>query len=181
MRGEARIGGGGESGFTLVELLVSLLLFALISLAGVGLVETIIGVQQRTENRAERLSEIERALYLLSADIEQLSTGPLVDGGTLLFTRGSAAGDYPVSYRYAGGALYRAVDSRELPVVNGVSGMQLRFFKNGAWTQTPLTEEDPARPSALELTMQLAPRPGTTAGSVRRVIELPDEREPGEP
>ncbi|MGB3738435.1 MAG: prepilin-type N-terminal cleavage/methylation domain-containing protein [Pontixanthobacter sp.] len=166
----------GDSGFTLVELLVSLLLFALISLAGVGLVETVIGVQQRTETRAERLSEIQRALYLLGADIEQLSSGPLIENGSLLFTRGSAAGDYPVVYRYADGMLYRQAGTRELPMVAGVGGLSLRFFKNGAWTNTPFTQDDMARPKAIELTLQLAPLPGQTAGPVRRVIELPDER-----
>ena len=166
----------GESGFTLVELLVSLALFALISLAGVGLIETIIGVQQRTENRAERLSEIQRALYLLNADIEQLSSGPLIEDGSLLFTRGSAAGDYPVIYRYVDGALYRQAGTRELPMVEGVGGLSLRFFKNGVWTATPFTQDDTSRPKAIEMTLQLAPSPGRTAGFVRRVIELPDER-----
>lgn len=164
-----------SSGFTLVELLVSLVLFALISLAGVSLVETVIGVQQRTETRSQRLSEIQRALYLLTADIEQLSSGPLIEGGTLLFTRSSAAGDYPVVYRFAGGALYRQAGENNLPALSGVAGLQLRFFKNGAWTQTPTTPEDTARPEAVEVVLELTPSPGESAGVVRRVIELPDE------
>lgn len=165
------------NGFTLVELLVSLLLFALISLAGVGLVETLIGVQQRTETRSERLSQVQRAMYLLSADIEQVSSGPFIDGGALLFTRGSAVGDYPVIYRYADGALYRRANNRELPVLNGLADLRLRFFKNGAWTQTPVTQDDMARPDAVELTVELTAQPGQSAGPVRRVIELPDERQ----
>lgn len=164
-----------SSGFTLVELLVSLLLFALISLAGVGLVETLVGVQQRTEGRSERLSQVQRALYLVTADIEQLSSGPLIDGGTMIFTRSSAVGDYPVVYRFADGALYRQTGETELPILLGVTGMGLRFYKNSAWTSTPVTPEDIARPKAVELTLELAPQPGQTAGPVRRVIELPDE------
>lgn len=166
----------GSGGFTLVELLVSLLLFALISLAGVGLVETVIGVQQRTETRSQRLSDVQRALYLLTADIEQLSSGPLIDGGTLLFTRSSAAGDYPIVYRFADGSLFRQAGETDLPVLSGVAGLRLQFFKNGAWTQTPITQEDIARPKAVEVTLELAQRPGESAGPVRRVIELPDER-----
>lgn len=165
-----------SGGFTLVELLVSLLLFALISLAGVGLVETVIGVQQRTETRSQRLSEIQRALYLLTADIEQLSSGPLIDEGTLVFTRSSAAGDYPVVYRFAKGVLFRQAGETELPVLNGVSDLRLRFFKNGVWTQNPVTQDDTTRSKAVEVTLELAPQPGETVGPVRRVIELPDER-----
>ncbi len=165
-----------ESGFTLVELLVSLLLFALISLAGVGLVETVIGVQQRTEARSERLSQVQRALYLVQADIEQMAAGPLIENGALMLTRASAAGDYPVVYRFGGDALYRQAADRELPLVDGVGAMQLRFFKNGAWTASPFSEEDLSRPQAIELNLQLLPAPGRTAGPVRRVIELPDER-----
>lgn len=176
MSGAVSARANDSSGFTLVELLVSLLLFALISLAGVGLVETVIGVQQRTETRSQRLSELQRALYLLTADIEQLSSGPLIEGGALLFTRSSAAGDYPVIYRFANGALFRQAGETELPVLNGVAGLRLRFFKNDAWTQTPFTLEDTARPRAVEVTLELAPRPGESAGPVRRVIELPDER-----
>ncbi|OBX19801.1 hypothetical protein A9995_04370 [Erythrobacter sp. QSSC1-22B] len=164
-----------SGGFTLVELLVSLLLFALISLAGVGLVETVIGVQQRTEGRSERLSELQRVLYLVTADIEQLSSGPLIEGGTMVFTRSSAVGDYPVVYRFADGALYRQTGDTELPILMGVAGMGLRFYKNGAWTVTPVTQEDPVRPEAVELILELAPQPSQTAGPVRRLIELPDE------
>lgn len=169
-------GDHASSGFTLVELLVSLVIFALISLAGVGLVETVIEVQQRTKARSERLAEIQRALYLVGADFEQLSRGPVDQDGAIAFTRSSAQGDYPVVYRFAEGALYRRAADLELPVLSGVERLNLRFFKDGAWTSQPMTEENPARPKAIELTMMLSRLPQTTGGPVRRVIELPDER-----
>lgn len=169
-------GDPASSGFTLVELLVSLVLFALISLAGVGLVETVIGVQQRTEARSERLAEIQRALYLIAADFEQLARGPLEEAGAITFTRSSAGGDYPVVYRLSGGSLYRRAADLELPVLSAVERVDLRFFKDGAWTTTPVTEESPARPQAIELTLMLAGQPDQTGGPVRRIIELPDQR-----
>lgn len=164
-----------DEGFTLVELLVSLLLFALISLAGVGLVETVIGVQQRTESRGERLAEIQRAFHLITADIGQVSTGPFIDGGTIAFTRNSSAGDYPVIYRYADATLYRQTGEAELPIIEGVNGMTFRFYKEeGGWTNVPFTEQDPSRPKAVELTLSLIRRPNETGGPVRRIVELPD-------
>lgn len=166
----------GSSGFTLIELLISLLLFALISLAGVALVETVIGVQQRTEARSERLAEIQRALYLITSDFEQLSGGPLDQDGAVAFARSSASGDYAVVYRLAGGSLLRRAADLELPVLGDVADIRLRFFKNGAWTAVPVTIDSPARPKAVELTLMLARRPNETGGPVRRVIELPDQK-----
>lgn len=175
MTGMPATGDHASSGFTLVELLVSLVLFALISLAGVGLVETVIGVQQRTEARSERLAEIQRALYLITADYEQLSRGPLDGNGAIAFTRSSAGGDYPVVYQLLGGSLYRHAAELELPILSGVERVDLRFFKDGAWTTTPVTQDSPTRPRAVELTLMLARRPNQTGGPVRRVIELPDQ------
>ena len=164
-----------DSGFTLVELLVSLLLFALISLAGVGLVETVIGVQERTESRGDRLAEIQRAFYLITSDLEQIASGPFIENETIAFTRSSAAGDYPVIYRYDGTALYRQVSATEFAVLDGVNGLGLRFFKQGVWTDNPFSDEDTSRPKAVEITLMLTRRANETGGPVRRVIELPDQ------
>jgi general secretion pathway protein J len=164
-----------SGGFTLVELLISLLLFALISLAGVGLVETVIGVQDRTELRSDRLAEIQRALFLITADFEQLSAGPLSEGDAVMFTRGSTIGDYPVIYRLAEGSLYRQAGSAESPILGGIEAFNVRYLKSGVWTGDAITKDSPARPKAVELTLILAQRPNETSGPVRRVIELPDE------
>ena len=169
-------GAKGDDGFTLVELLVSLLLFALISLAGVGLIQTMVGVQERTDNRTDRLTTIQRAFVLITADVEQVSQGPFIDDGVLAFTRGSRSGDYPVIYRFAGATLYRETGGGEFPVLEGVQGMALRYWKNDAWTATPFTERDLARPDAVEIVIALAGARGFAGGTVRRVIELPDER-----
>lgn len=163
----------GSAGFTLIELLVSLALFALISLAGVRLVETIVGVQQRSAGRAERLGEVQRAIYLVTADFEQLTAGPERDGDRVRFTRGSGEGGYDVSYRFAGQALHRIASGTDRAVLTSLSASNWRFLKDGAWTDQPVTRERKDRPRAIELTIELQPGPGRMAGTLRRVIELP--------
>lgn len=171
-RGEAT---RGERGFTLIELLVSLAIFALISLAGAQLIQTLIGVQGGTERRGDRLSEVQRGLFLVSADFEQLSAGPELAEGAVAFTRGGRAGDYPVAYRFAQGALLRTVGGADQALVTGLDGATIRFLKNGAWQTAPVTDDDKTRPRAVEIVLDLAVRPGVTGGPVRRVIELPAE------
>lgn len=165
----------GSAGFTLVELLVSLLLFALISLAGVGLVETVIRVQERTEGRGERLAEIQRARFLLAADLEQIVAGPVMEEETFTFLRGSAAGPYRVAYRFADGTLFREAGTVAAPMLSGLSQFSLRYLKADGWTTQLATEEDPSRPRAVELGFALQARPGQAAGRLRQIVELPQE------
>lgn len=178
----------GAAGFTLIEMLVALALFALISLAGVSLVDTIIGVQQRVEGRAERLAEVQRAVYLITADFEQLTSGPVKDEAGVRIARASATGAYPVSYRFASGALWRRTGDSERVLLPELASVSWRFLHDGAWTSeatipaaaSPVavlpgaaSGAERERPSAVELTIALASTGRGPRGSVRRVIELP--------
>lgn len=178
----------GAAGFTLIEMLVALALFALISLAGVSLVDTVIGVQQRVEGRAERLAEAQRAVYLITADFEQMTSGPVRDEYEVRIGRASAAGTYPVTYRFADGALLRRTGDTERVLLPELASVSWRFLHDGAWTSEAtnpaaaptaavlpgaVSGAERERPRAVELTIALAgTRPGPR-GSVRRVIELP--------
>jgi general secretion pathway protein J len=164
-----------SAGFTLIELLVSLALFALISLAGVGLVETVVGVQQRTDSRAGRLAEVQRALHLITADFAQLTAGPRRDGASVRLDRASGAGDYSVSYRSAADGLHRIANGVDRTILRDAGSVQWRFFRDGAWQDQPTSESLPQRPGAIELVLQLQSGPNRTGGTVRRVVELPAE------
>lgn len=60
-----------DAGFTLVELLVALTIFALLSAAGVTLLSFSVRAQEAAEERLARLSEIRRAGALLTSDLAQ--------------------------------------------------------------------------------------------------------------
>ena len=163
------------AGFTLIEVMVSLLLFALISLAGINLIETVLGVQHRTEGRAERVSQIDRALFLVTADCEQLTGGPRLESDTVSLTRAGADHEHTVVYRFFGGSLHRSVDGTDREILGGLANANWRFYKSGkGWAALPSTQDDPSRPRAVELTATLAPQPNAVSGPLRRVIVLPE-------
>ena len=180
-----------ETGFTLIEVVISLALFALISVAGLALVDAIVRVEERTAGRLERLGQLHRAMYVLSRDLEQSSVGSLeeiADG--VRFERqlgGLDQAGRAISYSLRGGSLYRIVGAEAAGtsqlLVSGVSSARWSFFLVGrGWeNDIPLDERSqPLRPSAIAVEIMLD---GASApsGSLRRVAELPLPSLPGQP
>lgn len=176
----------GEAGFTLVELLVSLGLFALIAVAGVALVDGIIGIQARTATRLDRLDAIERTMFVVQSDLDQVTSGAISGGGETLFLHRAAPGiggvAIQVRYRTVGGVLLREGAGRVQPVLAGVAGARFRFFDGRAWVDRwPVTPPEPNTPPpwprAISLEMRLGGE-GVAGGVLRRVVALPAEPEP---
>lgn len=166
-----------QAGFTLLELMISLGLFALIAVAGLGLVEGIIRVQGRTEIRFDRLADLQRAMFVVSSDVEQIARGPISGGGQKLdFTRaapGFGGPAIPLQYSLANGNLVRGSGARVQTVLIGVAGVRWRFW-DGAWVNRwPIdAEHKDDWPRAIEIEMRVAGT-GATPGSLRRVIAIP--------
>ncbi len=162
-----------SAGFTLIELLVALVLFALISLAGLSLVEAMVRLERGSSGRLERLADVQRALFLVGADFGQLVEGPDRTAQGIVFRRLAGDGTHYLLYRADQAGLHRVTDGTDRLLLGGVGHINWRFAKHGGWTGEPRSRSDAERPSAVELTFQVQGEAGGAAGPVRRVIELP--------
>jgi general secretion pathway protein J len=167
----------GEGGFTLIELMISLGLFALIAVAGVTLVDSILSVQGRTEKRLDRIAEVQRAMFVVDSDFDQLAAGRVQgDGGQVNFTRAAPGLGGPpiaVSYALANGVFVRTVAGRPQQVLAGVQAARWRYFDGGwldAWPPDPERVDAWPRAVAVELAISA---PSGMGGAVRRVVTLP--------
>ena len=66
-------------GFTLLEILIALFIFSIISLMLVVALRTVINAQSGTEGKAEHLRTLQMALLIMSRDIEQAVDRPIVN------------------------------------------------------------------------------------------------------
>lgn len=176
--------GEAEAGFTLIELMISLALFGLIALAGLALVDSLMGIRDRTEGRLDRLAEVQRAMYVIDNDLAQISPGTLEgDSATVSFNRPlAAAGGLPVriDYQLGAGTLLRGFRGRGLPqgaqrMLQGVSAVRWSYYRpDMGWVDRwpPAPELAKQWPAAVAADIVLAPG-GTVNGSLRRVVPLP--------
>lgn len=170
-----------EAGFTLIEMLISLALFALIAAAGMALVESILRVQARTAGRLERLGDVQRAMFVLANDLGQIAGGEVKGEGTSIsFFRPLAASlgqPQPVAYTLSNGLLGRMVSGAGAQaLLGGVAGVRWRYFaKDGGWQDRwpPNEARKGERPEAIEVQVTLAPGPNRPAGTLRRIVALP--------
>lgn len=172
-----------EAGFTLIELMISLALFALIAVAGLALVDSVLGVQERTDGRLDRLASLQRAMLVVGSDLEQIARGDLKgDGAGVTFTRAAPGIGGPpigVNYGLSGGILTRSAGGATQALLPGVGGLRWRFY-DGGWLDRWPSSEAAARvwPRAVELELTLAEEVAPQ-GTLRRVVLLPVRPEEG--
>lgn len=186
-----------RAGFTLVEVLIALALFALIGVAGFTLLNSVLRTQGATESRLDRMAEIQRAMLVVTSDLDQLA-GSTAGGGSALSIRKFDAGGEVVAIRYdlAENTLTRTVagpgGERVQTLITRVSDARWTFHqRKGAWldvwplprppqpaSASPastapkrLVPDDGLTAIALDLTLDgIDGRPGAT---VRRLVSIP--------
>lgn len=72
--------GKKRHGFTLVEILVALFIFAVLGLIGTQLVSRVTQQQGQLAERGARLTELQRAMQILKRDFMQIQNRPIRDG-----------------------------------------------------------------------------------------------------
>lgn len=68
-----------NKGFTLIEILIALFIFAILSIILMTALRTVINAQSGSENKAQRLRQTQMALLIMSRDIEQMVNRPVVN------------------------------------------------------------------------------------------------------
>ena len=184
----------GRNGFTLIEVIIALSLFALIGVAGFSMLSGVLQTQERTDGRLRRLSDIQRAVFVISADLDQISGRIEGDGSSLTFQKTDLSGR-PVVVRYGlrGPQLFRTVSGplgeRDQTILNGVQSLSWTYHQRGlGWSPTPPPPPTPVDPLAPPGLVPPPPPPPVQAvamdlrllgvdgreATLRRVIRTPE-------
>lgn len=184
-----------ESGFTLVEMLVAMTIFAILAAAGVAILRASVDTQAAVDRRLGEIGEIARLQASLANDLGQAVDRQTRDGqtsrpafvgepGRMAFVRSGWTNldDAPrsslqrVEWRIAEGGLARIGHRRIDGANDGAAAVfardstaAFRFREaNGTWSATYLSTDEHPLPAAVEVVVK--PR---AASAVTVVVALP--------
>ena len=153
-----------DAGVSLVEVLVSLAIFAMIGVAGLAVLNTVSRTGERTEGRLERLADIDRSFLILRRDLMQMRGQTVtLKQDALRFVRPLEGRAVAVRYLSDDGVLMRQIE-RVAPeevdqhLLDDVASVTWQVMDgSGRWhgVWPPDGVSDPARPHAAELTLNL--------------------------
>lgn len=174
------------AGVTLIEMIIALALVALISMAGLAVLDQVLRTQRSTDGRLERLSEQQRAMQVILVDFAMANSHSLQANDTAVaLDRSGGGGSLKLHYRLSDGVLRRDIagaDGQALAdqaILTGVDAISWRFLTpentwSDIWPVDPTHSLTiPANPRAIELVIALQ----GNAGSLRRVAPLPADLE----
>lgn len=188
-----------RKGFTLIEVLIAMGLFALIGVAGFTLLNSVLRTQDATDTRLGRMAEIQRAMLVVSSDLDQI-TGSLGGGASSLSLQKAdiTGGIVNVRYELNGDALTRTVTGaggeRVQTLLTRVSSLRWTFHRRrGDWLEAWPQPAQPAPPpqigangqplptgpapdegvTAVALDLTLTGLDGQPTATLRRVASIP--------
>ncbi|MFN3973319.1 MAG: type II secretion system protein GspJ [Gemmobacter sp.] len=180
-----------DAGVTLIEVMVSLSLFALIGTAGFAMLDQVLRAQRLTDGRLETLAAMQRAMFVITDDMERAMVRSFTSDATsasVSFQRmepQTDIGRIVVEYDLADGALRRNLfHSGDQPLaqqilLSDVTSIDWQFHDGRTgwridWPppgQAALPGLSTPNPAAVALTLTLA----NGQGNLRRVARLPSD------
>ena len=170
-----------EHGFTLVEVMVALLIFAMLAAAAVAILSMSVRAQAVTGQKLDAMAAVSRTTAILSADLAQAVARPTRDEGGVQTPAMVAGPDamrlvragwsnldqaqrpslQKVAYRLNGDALERvawplldgAAPMEPAVLMDHVRELHLRYRFNGAWLDQWQGQPGVALPQAAEMTI----------------------------
>ena len=170
-----------QSGFTLVEMLVALVIFAMLAASGVGLLRSSVDTQAAVERRLYELGSLGRVHALLASDLGQVVDRPTRAGGgsrpafigqpdRMEFVRAGWANldgvkrsdlqrvlwrfDQRMLVRAGFSSIDGAEDGMGAAIAPGIQGATFRYrHSDGQWGSAFQPAPDQALPSAVEVTL----------------------------
>ena len=169
-----------QAGFTLIEVLVSLALFALIAGAGLSVLDQVLRAQAQTEARLERLGALQRMMHLVRRDLSESTAGSVRgDSAQMSLGRAADAGGVTISYGMEEGQMARRVapgDARQV-LLSDVAALRWQYLDgSGGWNDGWPVANVAGPPDLRAVAMTLALT--TTGEELRRVVAVPQTLRP---
>jgi general secretion pathway protein J len=183
-------------GFTLLELLLSVLVFGLLASTAYGVLDSITLASAAQEQAGERLRLTQLGLLRLERELRQVvavdpgrADTPALSGNMLDVNFSTLAPSLsggmseirPVIYRYSGGNLYRfagqavgrleSPDNAHLLIPDLKSAAFAYLDRNGSWRDSWSTKSGEKLPAAIRIQLDI-----NGLGPVERLVELPGDR-----
>ena len=172
---------GADCGFSLIEVIVSLAIVSLVSLAGFTLVDTLASLQSRIGARYDTLEDLQLILSDLTDDFAQADPASLSLGPAALTLHTQVCGAQGViTLSVSDGTLRRASEICQDggTDLSPIESVRFTIIDSGMseWTSWPA--DDALRARAVRVEIRLPPQPGALTGPVERLFDLPDGFDP---